>query len=69
MFSWCLLPLVARLGAPIALLPLVARLVPFPEEWDKKGITSTLYIFSLVSLRAFVSFRTCNPLVHVFHFV
>ena len=44
-------------------------LVPFPEERDKKGIMGTLYLFSLVSVRAFVSFRTCNPLVHVFHFV
>ena len=44
-------------------------LVPFPEERDKKGIMGTLYLLSLVSLQAFVSFRTCNPLVHVFHFV
>ena len=29
----------------------------------------TLYLFSLVSLRAFVNFRTCNPLVHVSHLV
>ena len=38
-----------------------------PEERDKKGITGILSLFSLVSLRAFVNFRTCNPLAHVFH--
>ena len=44
-------------------------LVPPSEERDNKGITGTLHLFSPVSLRAFVSFMTHIPLVHVFHFV
>ena len=40
-----------------------------PKERDKKGITSILSLFKSVSLRAFVKFRTCNPLAHVFHSV
>ena len=63
MFSWSLLLLVPRLGT---LLPF-RNLVPFPEERDKKGITGTLSLFNPVSLRAFVRFKTCNPLAHVFH--
>ena len=41
-------------------------LVPFPEERDKKRIMGILSLFSLVSLRAFVNFRTCNPLAMFF---
>ena len=65
MFSLCFLLLVLRLGDSFAL----RHLVTFPEERDKNGITGTLYLFSHVSLRAFVGFMTRIPFVHVFHFV
>ena len=63
MFSWCLLPPVARLGAPFVLF---ASLTCLLRRGTRKGLRAP-YLFSVCKPSAFVEFKTCNPIIHVFH--